>query len=364
MSFLKKLFGAKDKPILTTADFWNWFQQHEKTFFKVVKEGGNIERDFFDKLSPKLNELREGLLFVTGMYDDNTAELIITAEGMVKYIAFAREIVDSAPNIDGWKFTALKQALDIADVSIKMQGKEFNKENIHFYSNDIAEYPDEINITLVHDDYNEMDKTLITNGVYIFLDNLLGEANSVSIIDFSTVIGKADAERELIPIGKLNDFLTWRQKEFIEKYEGVRYDTANDNYSILEAKLKTGNMLLAVINTDLMQWDAKASHPWMLNVEMKYDGSQNNGMPDDEIYQLLGEIEDEILNRLKDYDGYLNIGRQTADNLREIYFACKTYAKPSKVMDEIAKKYAGKIEVEFDIFKDKYWMSLNRFVNN
>jgi len=132
-------------------------------------------------------------------------------------------------------------------------------------------------------------------------------------------------------------------------------------YSALEAELANGNMLLAIINIDLLGWDSKASHPWILNVEIKYDGV--NGMPDDETYQLLGQIEEEIMEALKDIDGYLNIGRQTADGVREIYFACKDFRLPSKTAYIVQQKYSGRVEINYDIYKDKYWRSFDHFVN-
>src|SRR5688572_18250315 len=143
MSFLKSIFKTKDDPIQSYEDFWSWFRRHERAFYKVVKGQGNIEKDFFDKLSPKLNELKDGFWYLTGMYDDNTAELVITADGIIKNIVFVEELINSAPNIDGWKFTSLKPALDIKDVSIKMAGYKFDNENLSFYSNDNANYPDE-----------------------------------------------------------------------------------------------------------------------------------------------------------------------------------------------------------------------------
>jgi len=364
MSFLSKLFGKKEEPIKSYEDFWNWFNKNEKTFFKVVKEKGNIEKVFFNKLSAKLNELKDGFFYLTGMYNDNTVELVLTADGTVKNIVFVEELVISAPNLEGWKFTALKPALNIEDVSIEMAGCKFNDKNLSFYSTEHAEYPDEIDITIVHDDLSGENKSAIINGTYIFLDNYLGELDFVTTIDNLKVTGKSEAQKESIPIEKLKAFLAWRKKEFIEKYEGVRRDTENDNYSVLEAELKSGNMLLAVINTDLLNWDSKASHPWILNVEIKYDGSNNNGMPHEETYQLLDEIEIKITDELKDCDGYLNVGRQTAENVREIYFACKDFRKPSKVLHEIQNNYLKAIELSYDIYIDKYWQSFNRFVHN
>ncbi len=361
MSLLKKMFGKKDEPIKSYSDFWNWFQNNEKTFHHVVKQHKNIEKEFFDIISPKLLELKEGFFFLTGMFDDNTVELILTPDGIVKNIVFIEELVQASPKIEGWKFTALKPASNITDFGIEMAGLKFNEEKLSFYSNDSKDFPDEIDITIVHDDLNEENKATITNGTFIFLDNYLGELDFVSTIDKITVVGKNVTQQELVPIGKLKDFLIWRQKEFIEKYDGVRYDTENDSYSSLEATLKNGNPLIAIVNSTLLNWDDKASHPWILYVEMTFNGKDNNGLPNNDMYQFLNEIEDLMLVELKDVDGYLNIGRQTAENVREIYFACKDFRKPSKVLHKIIGEFSSKIEISYDLYKDKYWQSFDRF---
>ncbi len=364
MSFIKNIFSKKDQPAKSYDDFWNWFQRNQQNFYRVVKEKGNIEKDFFDKLSQKLNELKEEFFYLTGMYDDNIAELVLTAEGSIKNIVFVEELIAAAPNITGWKFTALKPALDIHDVNIEMAGYKFNGDNLSFYSAEFAEYPDEIDITIVHPDLTEENQNTITNGVYIFLDNYLGELNFVTTIDNLTVIGKGKTEKGLIPIGKLKEFLIWREKEFIEKYDGVRYDTENDEYSMLEAEQENGEFLVAVVNRELLHWDRKASHPWVLNIEIKYDGENNNGMPDTTTCELLDEIEDKIIEELRDFEGYLNIGRQTANNVRGIYFACKEFRKPSKALHTIQQDYVNRLDINYDIFKDKYWRSFNRFAKN
>ena len=358
---LKKILKKKDEPIKSYADFWNWFQNNEKLFFDAVKNHKDIEKDFFDKLSPKLAELKEGYFFLAGMLDDNTAELVLTADGNIKNIVFVEELVEQAPKISSWKFTALKPALDIESIGIKMGGFTFDRENLFFYSNDHVDYPDEIDISVIHSDLTEENKEQISHGIYIFLDNYLGELDFANNIDSLTIIGKHEAEKELVPIEKLKDFLIWRQKEFIEKYEGVRCNTENDSYSALEAELDNGNMLLAIINTQLLNWDSKASHPWVAVFTIKYDGSETNGMPTKEDYKMLDKIENGMLKYLTDKDGYLNIGRQTADGEREIYFACKDFRKPSKVFFETQQKYADKFEIEYDIYKDKYWHSFKRF---
>ncbi|MDX2305738.1 MAG: DUF695 domain-containing protein [Microscillaceae bacterium] len=361
MSLLKDIFGKKDEPIQSYQDFWSWFQKHEKAFFNSVKKQTNIEKDFFDKIDPKLQEIKDGFFYLTGMYDNDTVELVLTADGNVKNIAFVEELVAAAPQIKGWKFTALKPPLEIDHVNIAMEGYEFNAKNLFFYSEEHTDFPDEIDIRVVHTDYRKDNKKTITNGSFIFLENYLGELNFVTSIDHIAIMGKPDPKQELIPISKLQDFLIWRQKEFIEKYEGTLQNTENDNYSGLEAELENGNPLIAIINTDILNWENKASHPWVLIVEIEYDGENHFGMPDQETYQLLEEIENEILEELKDEEGYLKIGRQTADNVREIYFACKDFRKPSKVLHQIMLSFAPRLEIDYDIYKDKYWQSFDRF---
>ena len=364
MSFLKNLFKKEEeRPIKSYEDFWDWFLNNEKKFHKVVTKGNsnNISVNFFDKIAPKLDQLKEGIWYLTGMLNDNTADLILTADGHIKNFYLIEELVAAAPIKNSWKFRALKPEHSIENVGIEMAGYKFKSENMFFYSNDLKDYPDEIDITLIHDDYNEENKSDIINGSYLFIDHYLGELNSITIIDNIDFKKKSDAEKELVPIEKLKNFIIWREKEFIEKYNGIRKNTEDDSYASLEGTLENGNKMLAIVNTDLLEWDAKASHPWIVRFEIKYDGKKNNGFPEEETYQFLNLIEEDITSELKDFEGYLNIGRETSTNLREIYFACKEFRKPCKIADIIISKYSREIKIEYEIYKDKYWRSLDRF---
>ncbi len=355
---IKNLFEKNDAPIQTNEEFWTWFQQNEKKFYKVVKDKGNLEEEFFDILSAKLDELKDGYYYLTGMMDDTTAELVFTADGAIKNIPFVEELVSNAPTIENWKFTALKSA---SDMSITMAGFNFSDKNLTFFYEEEEGLPDEINITVVHKDLTEANKDMITRGTYIFLDNYIGELNFATTIDNIQIVGPENAHPEQVPISKLSNFLKWREKEFIEKYEDTRHDTESDNYVLLEANLENGDPLIATINRDLLEWDGKASHPWILTVEISYTDVLDNGLPGPKTYESLDKFEDEIIKELKDFKGYLNIGRQTAQGVRDIFFACKDFRKPSKILHELIKKYANNYEINYEIYKDKYWQSFNRF---
>lgn len=361
MSFLDKILGKKEAPIQSYNDFWNWFSANEKAFFKTVQSGENIHQSFFDKLAPKLDEMHEGIYFLAGMFDDQTAELVLTSDGAIRNIYAIEELVANAPKIEGWKFTALKPASDINNIGITYQDFEFSKENLKFYPRIHEEYPDEIDLVIVYDHFVEEKKSNIANGVYIFLDNYLGELHSVTLIDNLAVTGPENVSEELIPIEKLKDYLIWREKEFVEKYEGTRHNTENDSYANFEGKGKDGLVVLALINTTLIEWDKKASHPWIFIVGIPFEDCNNGGLPDERTYKLLDEIEEEMIQILPDSDGFLNIGRETANNKREIFFTCKDFRKPAKIADELIKKYSGVFEISYELYKDKYWQSFRHF---
>ena len=356
MGLFQKLLGS-EKAIESYQDFWTWFQKHESGFFKAVKAHEKIEERFFNKMAPKLSQIREGIFYLTGMIDDNTVELILTADGTIKDFVFVEELIAAAPAIKGWKFTAHKPALDAKDVSINMGNFQFNGDNLFFIPNEDPSYPDDIDITIVHSDWTKETHDDINRGAYIFLDNYLGEINFATSIDTLEVTGPT-SDQERVPIHKLKDYLIWREKEFIEKYEGVRHNTDNDHYTGLEAQLENGERLIAIINKDLLDWDRKASHPWIMNIELKYG---DTGMPDDESYAALQSIEDELNAALPDAEGYLNFGRCTAEGVRTIHYACKEFRKSSKAADEIVRKYSDQFDISYDLYKDKYWKTFDQY---
>lgn len=361
MNFFKKFFKTPDTTPITHADFWVWFVSNQASFYKLVKAQSNIKNGFFDKLSPMLDRVHDDIYYLTGMYSNDVVELVLTAEGVVKNFVFIEELVDAAPSLPNWKFTALKPALDIKNVNIQMNGFEFSGNNISFYDATHPDYPDEISIDIVYHDYSEEDKNLSHHGIHIFLDNYLGEVSYASLIDSVKIISKEEATKELVPISKLKEYLNWRQKEFVEKYEATRYNTASDSYASMEAMTVEDLPMIAIINTDILKWESKVSHPWSMTISLEYDGDKSNGLPNPETYDLLNTFEDDVLKELIDSDGYLNIGRQTAEGERKIFFACRDFRKPSKVVAKVLKAHESTIKGSYDIYKDKYWKSLNRF---
>lgn len=363
MGFFDKFFGSKNKPTqpLTYDQFWLWFQANSQRFYSVVSTQGEVEKEFFDKLTPKLDAIRPGYYVVAGMYNDTTAELIITSEGVIKNMVFVEELIAAAPAIPGWKFTAHKPATGIEEFTIKMGDYVFSQDLIRFYPVEHDEYPDEIDIAIVYPHYNEADRQVIVNGLFIFLDNYLGEVDAITRIDNIQIMGPADAKGELIAISKLKAYIDWREKEFLEKYEGTRHNTDTDDHAAINGQTHDGHPVIAIVDTALLKWDGKASHPWILKLILQYT-KRVNGMPDAATMENFEAFDNDLLEQLRDSAGYLYVARQTSNGERLVYYACKDFRLPAKVADAMVTRYTGRIKgVAYDICKDKYWQSLEHY---
>ena len=362
MNFLKGLFGKSDEAEGDRAydDFWTWFLKQEKAFAQVLRDRDDVEDKFMKPVAARLKTVREGLYVLVGVMND-VVDLTISADGNVKMIVFAEELVSAAPEIDGWRISALKPPEPMETLRLEMRDLVFDVHRISFYSNDTIGYPDLVDITIVHQDLNAENEPVIESGVYVFLEHLLGELEFVEAVDKLQVIGPAAAERERVSISKLKDFLAWRKEEFVEKYDSARYNTETDGYAALNGRLPDGTPLIATVNDTLLEWDRKASHPWILRVSVAYNSSTGQNMPDKATYALLDNLEEDINAELKDEDGYLNVGRQTGGGVREVYFACRDFRKPSKVLDKLTGVYADRFKISYDLYRDKYWRSFERF---
>jgi Family of unknown function (DUF695) len=360
MNFFKKIFSAKTEiNIETNQDFWGWFVQNEKQFFKAIQQKDKIVENVLDKIIPKLQMLNEQFYCQVGKESDTLVGIDVSAEGDIKTFVFVEELIKSAPKLPNWQFQALKPATP-KGFNIGMHGYDFSDENINFFATNHKDYPDEIDITLVHNDHRDDNEKEVGQGCLIYLDALLGELNTAVLID-SVTTGDNKEKNELIPIGKLEDYLKWREAEFVERYKSVRYSDEDDTFSSYEFEDKEGNTHFGLMNRTLLDWDVKPSHPWMMVLDFEYE-SNESGMPNDETFKKMNEFEDELTELLPCSEGYLNIGRRTGGNTRTTYFACKDFRHSSKCAAALIQKYADVLKIEYTIYRDKYWMTLENYI--
>lgn len=360
MGFLTKMWRRKKEVQAVTAEsFWKWFTRNEATIFSSISKQRKPEVSL-QHILDQVQSIHPNIFALIGMLDPETAELVLTADGDIKTVVFIDDIISIAPHLPRWKFTSLKSAIGFETCHLEMYGLNFSKEKLKFYPAQDNGHPDDIDLTVVHEDYNEENHHNIGNGTLVFLDNAIGELKMITQID-NIGFSATPRNAELIPIEKLNDYLLWREKEFVEKYDEVRYDTSKDEYTLYEAEDKDHNLALAIINQQLLKWEHKSSHPWMLTVETSFKGDLR-GMPDNETFETMSRLENELLDVLKDMDGYLYLGRNTYKDIREVYFACREFRNSSRLTAQVLDRFKPTLNVSYSIFKDKYWRELDRFI--
>lgn len=341
-------------------NFWNWFQNNTVQFNRILNGEGDIEKDLFNKLTDRLSQIRDGHWFYLDISSSGDTELIFTADSVVENIIFIEELVDAAPQIKGWNFIALKPASSI-DENIELNDLNFNKDNIMFYLDQDSKYPDQLNLIISYKDLNDKNRPDAINGVQLFLDNLLGELDFATLVDSISIITEDQAGKKLIPISKLREVVDSYKLNLLDRSKELRYSNSKeDESSCLEGTLQNEMPIIAAINSSRLKWDHQGSHPWILILTSTYKGGVS-GMPFQETYDLMDSIENEIISQLTVEDGYLLIGRETANGSRETYFTAVEFRKLSKVLHNVVDNYKGKLDMKFNIYKDIHWKSFRRF---
>ena len=367
MGFLQKLMGKHqaivlDKVVHDKDTFWAWFQTQAATFHHAVITQEKIDTDFFDPLSASLDRMHEGIYFLAGEAEAGVAELILTADGVYRNFAFIEDLVAAAPKLPAWRFVALKPACAIDGFGINMNGLVYSDDTLHFYVREDAKCPQVVDVVMVHSDATATEEQL-TSGVYVYLDNLLGEWVAVTQIDQMQIINQQQlpANQALQPMAELAPYLHGRHEAWQKAYGGVYYNSDQDEFASFEGEADNGQLIVGIIDSTLLAWPHKPSHPWMLTLRIAYDGSGLNGMPSKQIYQRMEAFEDALMAELPEHEGYLNVGRETGDDIRYIYFACKQFVQATRVLERLMPQFSQEMDISYDVFQDKYWQSLQRF---
>jgi hypothetical protein len=360
MSGVKKLYTSKDGTDPKQA-FWNWFIENEKRFKAVFQDTGKAH-DFLNELVEQMKPFNSWLKALAGRYDDQRFELIITADGDIALFSKVDELVAAAPLVRGWVITAHKPPIGADSIQVHMHGYEFGENVLTFYAVNTEEYPDEISIVLVHPGYKEEHHDKFLTAGTIYLQNTLGELNLATLVDEVRVEGlpAADKNIELIPVTKLKDYLSWREKEFVEKYASLNASRPEENYRVIEATGNEGKPVLAVIDAGFKNWEYRSAYPWLTQIDIDFKGNES-GLPDDKQLKDLQQIEDELAERLEGAKLAFLIGHETHDGLRAIYFYTDKYYPVSKIVHDYLQSTAYKYDIVFHIRKDKYWKNMAFF---
>ncbi len=179
--------------------FWDWFVRNSSRLQRMVTGDLAFNSDLLDRLQL----VHRGMTFEIGLSPDLGYHFIVSANGNQDLFPVARRIVDAAPKLEGWTFTALRPRRDLP-MQIGIGPAEIDPDQVWFQAD-----AREGRVDLVIYFRDVPSEELRYFAAFILLDVALGE------FDVETKIGRidcrtapADPHREgLLPFNELPDYV-------------------------------------------------------------------------------------------------------------------------------------------------------------
>jgi len=180
-------------------EFWNWFEDTQSSF----PTSATFDETYGDEITEQLTRIHPDLVYETAIPASGERELVISADGIKEMIPIVNAVVDAAPELQNWKFTAFRPRLnDYTGFELNYAGHTFDPKSIWFW----ARIEDgHFDVKLYHPNYNEDDRNLIVSASYILLDMAIGEHDVMTGIRYidHDLLPKNPEQNELLPFSEL-----------------------------------------------------------------------------------------------------------------------------------------------------------------
>lgn len=191
--------------------FWDWFKVNEAKFFFLNQINDENEKErILDDLLFHLHEYCDHLFFEVGGHPNEKQDLIITAEGNTDYFETVESLVKQAPTLEYWSIIAFKPAIGFS--AIEYNGIKLNPETMYFNPlNNKAST--KIGLRVHIDHFNPTREKDFLQGVYLLLDNILGEKSTALEIGYVDVksMPPSPEKEDLIGFIKLPQYIQWNK---------------------------------------------------------------------------------------------------------------------------------------------------------
>jgi hypothetical protein len=194
------------RPLDPHAAFWQWFQANIDRFNRFEDD----QQRLMAELSAQLHQIDDNLVYEVSRPNSGKRELVISADGIKESFSSVVALTNAAPEITGWTITAFRPRVDIAQFTLKYDGRDLAPKDYYFWLQADGEH---IDLILYVPDLSEDNRNEFVNACYVLLDMALGEYDVTTKIRFIDHQPLATAsEREgLKPLTEL-------PKEFDELY--------------------------------------------------------------------------------------------------------------------------------------------------
>lgn len=197
--------------------FWNWFQDNNQTIKNLINETPKTQKHLYFWLNRHLGYYCKELdfLIIFPKKEKEKAELIITANGNPNFFSQVTELINKAPALRHWKFTAFIQPTENIDKIIEGLDEPYVFQEITIKTSEIKFLPlnyDEqtkkLDITVYLKNFKLYCNTKTwEQAIYIIIQNLLGEKSVYQNINFVQLAQMPNDHEELIHLYELQFFI-------------------------------------------------------------------------------------------------------------------------------------------------------------
>lgn len=197
--------------------FWNWFQDNNQTIKKLINETPIIQKQTCYLLNKRLGYYCKELDFMVifPKKANQKTELIITANGNPEYFNHVIDLINNAPQLKHWKFTAFIQPTENIDKIIEGLDDPYVFQEITIKTSEIKFLPldydvnsKKLDITIYLKNYNiHCNTKILQQAIYIILQDLLGENLLYQNINFVQLAKMPKQTEDLIELYELQRYI-------------------------------------------------------------------------------------------------------------------------------------------------------------
>ncbi|RTY66769.1 hypothetical protein [Flavobacterium sp. LB2P53] len=201
--------------------FWNWFQDNNQTIKNGINETPKNQKHISFWLSKNLSYYCKEIDFMivfpihNNNNNNNKFELIITANGNPKYFNQVIDLVDNAPQLKTWKFTAFIQPTEKIEEIMKGLDEPYIFHEITLKASELTFLPVEyhevtqkFDIVVFLKSYNlYCDTKTLQQAIFIIMQDIVGEKFLYQNINFVQLAQVPDNKDGLVHLYELQRYL-------------------------------------------------------------------------------------------------------------------------------------------------------------
>jgi len=162
--------------------FWTWFKAHNAKYLFLDEMPEDRKNEAMKELQDELHKYCDSIYYLIGDDHNDNKELIITAEGNIRYFDHVEFLIDNALPMPRWNFLKFKPAIGVGYKAV-IQNREFDPRQTRCAMLESEDPSKGIGLRLYYNDFDLKAKRSFAYGTYVMLDMILGEKSATLDIE-------------------------------------------------------------------------------------------------------------------------------------------------------------------------------------